>query len=271
MDNFPRSINGAIGGLTSKKHPIICGGEQGFGESSDCFTYVNGAWNSSPSMTSPRFGAAVTPYPKETHSLLVTGGYYAHSGNINTTEVLSDDGWQELSTHLPIVIAYHCMVLLNSTTIIIIGGYQDDDRNSPHTYFFNTENEEWSPGPDLLYGRSWPSCGKLQKESGSSEECVIVAGGESGTPSLISSVEILDFGGSDWKNGPSLPSAIWGASMVEVSGGVVLIGGNNGTALDTLYQLSHANSEWVLMPQKLKECRGYATAFLVPDEITNCN
>ena len=157
---------------------------------------------------------------------------------------------------------------------MVIGGWQDDSQNSPRTYFFNTENEEWSPGPDLLYGRSLHSCGKLQKESGSSEECVIVAGGENGVEYALNSVEILNFGATEWKTGPSLPSAIFGASVVELSsGGIVLIGGltDNGTLLDTLYQLSHANSEWVLMSQKLKEGRLLATAFLVPDEITNCN
>ena len=87
----------------------------------------------------------------------------------------------------------------------------------------------------------------------------------------MSSVEILDFGSSAWRTGPSLPFGISGASMVEdLFGGVVLIGGNNGKRLDTLYQLSHANSEWILMPQKLKVARQRAAAFFVRDEITNC-
>ena len=192
------------------------------------------------------------------------------SAESTTMEVLSDDGWQELSTHLPHAVGLHCMVLLNSTTVVIIGGWQAGYPDSPHTYFFNTENEKWTRGPGLLRGRIAHSCGKLRKDSGSSEMSIIVAGGLFSI--FLSSVEILDFGATEWRAGPSLPSGIQGASMVEVSsGGVVLIGGYNGTVLDTLYQLSHANSEWVLMPQKLKVGRSGATAFLVPDEITNCN
>ena len=125
----------------------------------------------------------------------------------------------------------------------------------------------WVAGPKLLAGRQLHRCGKLQKESGSSQESVIVAGGYGRT-----SVEILDNGASEWRTGPSLPYNIFGASMIEdSSGGVVLIAGRNGTDLNTLYQLPNANSEWILMPQKLKVARHFQTAFLIPDEITSCN
>ena len=114
LANFPRSISSAIGGLTSKRHPIICGGDHERSILNDCFTYVDGVWKVSSSLTSPRVGAAATTYPKETHSLFVTGGYDNNDiGNLDTMEVLSDDGWQELSTHLPTEIVSHCMVLLN--------------------------------------------------------------------------------------------------------------------------------------------------------------
>ena len=73
--------------------------------------------------------------------------------------------------------------------------------------------------------------------------------------------------------GFNLTVGIWAASMVEDKmGGVLLIGGNNKSLpLNTLYWLPHANSDWILLPQKLKISRSFATAFLVPDEITNCN
>ena len=269
LNIFPRRFDAAIGGLISNRNPLICGGCGWHGTTSisDCSLYEDGVWNSFQSMTTARCNAASSPspYPNGAHSLFVTGGY-----NLSTAEFLTERGWQKLSTYLPVTIALHCMVLLNSTTVLIIGGYQNGAGYSPNTLYFNAENEEWVQGPQLLKGRNVPSCGKLKKDSQSSEKSIIVVGGND--KGFISSVEILDVGASEWKSGPSLQYGILGASMVEDSfGGVILIGGDNGTTfLDSLYQLSHANSEWLLMPQKLKVGRRYATSFLVPDEITLC-
>ena len=185
-------------------------------------------------MTTPRDYAASSPspYPNRTHSLFVTGGMNSH-GSLNTVEVLTDGGWQQLQTSLPVNINSHCMVLLNSTTVLIIGGLQPGEAYSPNTYLFNSENEKWVVGPKLSFNRRDHSCGKLRKDSQTSEYSIIVAGGFNAT--YMSSVEILDVGASEWRTGPNLPLGIYGASMVEEpSGGVVLIGGSNGGAyLDT--------------------------------------
>ena len=272
LTNFPRKVYGTIGGLTSNKNPIICGGpDESTGQIiSDCSTYEDGVWSSFPSMTTPRnFAAASTSLSSDgAHSLFVTGGQ-DDSQDPYTSEVLSDDGWYQLATPLPV--KNHCMVLLNLTTVMIIGGMQGESNYSANTYFFNTDNGEWVAGPMLFSSKYYLSCGKILNDSQSHKESVIVAGGCDSYAS--SSVEILDLGASQWRKGPNLPIPICEASMVEDrSGGVVLIGGWNGTGyLDTLYQLSHSNSEWILMPQKLKFGRKWVTAFLVPDEITNCN
>ena len=251
-------------------------------DESVCFFYDHGVWNLYDTMNTPRLAPAAAtpfPYPNEAHSLFVTVGYNGPFGHLNTGEVLTDAGWQEFLPYLPVTIVGHCMVLVNSTTVLVIGGLQNDEESpSLKTFYFNTENGNWIDGPNLLSNRYRHSCGKLQEESESSQYSVIVAGGYNGPffshenqTYCMSSVEILDFGASAWRKGPSLPFGISGASMVEdLFGGVVLIGGNNGECLDTLYQLSHANSEWILMPQKLKVARQWATAFFVRDEITNC-
>ena len=269
MPNFPRAVEGSIGGLTSNKNPIICGGFNKNIYLSDCSTYEDGVWNKSMSMTTSRVYAAASqsPYPNRQQSLFVSGGYNNQDSDLNTTEVLSDQGWQELPFPLPVRSYYHCMVLFNSTTVLLIGGRQNGEPDSPNSFFFNTENEIWVEGPKLLSGRQIHSCGKLLKDNASSQFSVIVVGGRA-----KASVEILDVGATEWRNGPNLPFAIYEASMVEDTfGGILLIGGNNGTYLDTIFQLPRADSEWILMPQKLKVARSHATAFLVPGEITNCN
>jgi len=48
----------------------------------------------------------------------------------------------------------------------------------------------------------------------------------------------------------------------------VLIGGLG--YLDTLYRLSSLDSEWELLPQKLKIGRYQHTAFLIDKELTTC-
>ena len=267
---FPIPTSSAFGGLTSNRNPNICGGHD---LKRDCKTFENGVWTSSPSLNYERSNAAAvrSPYPNSTHSLFVTGGKYKNDQIDNTAEVLTDAGWQTLPTTLPVTIRDYCMVLLNLTTVLIIGGWQNDKYDSPDTFYFNTDKEKWIKGPMLKFGRSSHNCGKIQSDSQSSEFSVVVAGGWSKRIEHMSSVEVLDVRSSEWRAGPSLPIGINGASMVEDhSGGVLLIGGANGTFLGTIYRLAHANSGWILLPQKLKVARIFATAFLVPDEITNC-
>ena len=276
LTKFPRETFGAFGGLASNRNPIICGG---LGGSRNCQAYENGVWTSSLSFNYDRVGAATcpSPYPNATHSLFVTGGINIYRRDDSTAEVLTDSGWQTLPTSLPVSIYEHCMVLLNSTTVLMIGGMQNYTEYSPDTFYFNTDNEKWIEGPTLKAGRKYHSCGKIQSNSQSSEFSIIVAGGWD-TPNTgpTSSVVILDVGSSKWRTGPSLPLGISSSSMVEEPSGVVLlIGGNTFTPLDTplntIYKLRHANSKWTLLPQKLKVARYFATAFLVPDEITDCS
>jgi hypothetical protein len=63
-------------------------------------------------------------------------------GLLDTSEVLTDNGWQPFHLTLPMATESHCVVSLNSTTIMLIGGFENE-RNS---YYFNSDNEEWITG-----------------------------------------------------------------------------------------------------------------------------
>ena len=278
LTNLPVQNYEGIGGLAPNRNPIFCDVCDGLTDyrliPGHCYLYENGAWKFSPPRNSVRRFASISqsPYPNGTNNLFVTGGNNV-GGDLKTAEVLTDSGWQKLPSSLPVRIAKHCMVLLNSTTVLIIGGRQNKEDFSPNTFYFNTEYEKWIEGPKLMFGRMYHSCGMLQKDSQSLQSSVIVAGGR-GNIEILSTVEILDVGASDWRAGPNLPLPILSTSMVEgPSGGVLLIGGykNGHGLLKSIYKLSHANSEWVLMPQKLRAAAWRSTAFLVPDEITNCS
>ena len=202
------------------------------------------------------------------------------TGALSSLEIMTKDGWDLLLPSLPGSNLYGCMVLLNSTTAFLIGGVDGSESGiiySPNTLFLNTESssQEWVQGPTLNIGRDYHSCGRIRKDSSSHQFSVIVVGGGNKQP--LKSVEILDEGASEWRNGPDLPFGIRFGSLVEdPTGGVILVGGFSSfdnQYLQTLLRLSDAgdDAKWIEMPQKLKFGRNEHTSFLVPNNIVSCS
>jgi hypothetical protein len=269
--NFPATVSGAIGGLGFKGNPIICGGWQNGDFSNKCYSLENNEWVSSASMKSVRATAATAQL--QNGKLFVTGGY-GHS-NLNSAEILTENGWESNIPSLPVTIYHHCMVPVNSTTVMVIGGGQNG-QISGKTFYFTFGEESWTEGPELKIKRYGHSCGKIRRNNESQEMSIIVAGGDDGGSSYLSSVEILDEGSNEWQTGPELLIVITKSQMVEhQNGGVVLIGGQSSfdDKLDTLYQLPHGGQDavWIKMEQKMQTVRSSHTAILVPDNIVDCS
>ncbi len=204
--------------------------------------------------------------------LLVTGGYDDSASDLNSAEMLTEEGWESNIPSLPVTISAHCMVTVNSTTVMAIGGYQNGKR-SEKTLYFTFGEESWTEGPELKNKRTGHSCGKIRRNKESQEMSIIVAGGYDGS-SYLSSVEILHDGSNEGQTGPELPFGITDSQMVEDQyGGVVLIGGLSVVHLDTLYQLPHGGQDavWTKMEQKMKTGRFEHTAFLIPDNFADCS
>ncbi len=273
--NFPASVFAAIGGLGFKGNPILCGGYQiSKAHSNKCYSLEKNEWVSSASMNSVRAYAAAAQL--QDGKLLVTGGDddIAFDSDLNSAEMLTEEGWERNIPSLPVTIALHCMVTVNSTTVMVIGGRQND-QISGKTFYFTIGEESWTEGPALKIKRGLHSCGKIRRNKESQEMSIIVAGCYDGS-STLSSVEILDEGSNEWQKGPELPFGIRHSQMVEdQNGGVVLIGGilSSGDSLDTLYQLPHGGPDavWTKMEQKMNTGRYDHTAFLVPDNIVDCS
>ena len=271
--NLPAKVYATIGGLQFNENPIICGGRQNNISSNRCYSLENNNWVSSDSMNSVReFGAAAR---LQDGSLLVTGGYSGvGSAVLNSTEILTEEGWKnKIPLHLG-AIRYHCMVTVNSTTVMVIGGYQNGQL-SGKTFLYTFGEKSWIEGPDLKYKRQHHSCGKIKRDKDNQEMSIIVAGGWDGSSKLVS-VEILDEDSNEWQTGPELPCGIAASQMVEdQNGGVILIGGYSSSVdtLDTLYQLPHGDQDaaWIKMEQKMKTGRREHTAFLTPDNIADCS
>jgi hypothetical protein len=203
--------------------------------------------------------------------LLVTGGVDGSFSYLKSAEMLTEDGWESNIPSLPVTIAKHCMVTVNSKTVMGIGGDQNG-QTSGKTFYFTFGEESWTEGPELKNKRASHSCGKIRTNKESQEMSIIVAGGYAG--SRFSSVEILDEGFNEWQTGPELPFGIYRSQMVEdQNGGVVLIGRESVSSLDTLYQLPHGGQDavWTNMEQKMKTGRQQHTAFLIPDNIVDCS
>jgi hypothetical protein len=204
--------------------------------------------------------------------LLVTGGYDASFSDLNSAEMLTEEGWESNIPSLPVSIRSHCMVTVNSTTVMVIGGRQNGPDYSGNTFYYTFGEESWTEGPELKNKRGYHSCGRIRRDKDSQEMSIIVAGGWIG--SYLSSVEILDEDSNEWQTGPELPFGIYGSEMVEdQNGGFVLIGGKSSSVadLDTLYQLPHGGQDaaWTKMEQKLNTGRRFHTAYLVPDHIVD--
>ena len=274
LKNFPLAAYGSFGGLEFQDRPVICGGFDmtHLRYSLKCYSLESKEWI--PSVELNRFRVftdccSSSPFPSKTEKLFVIGGHNSQ----DSAEILTETGWKIISQPLPVLISRHCSVLVNSTTIMVIGGIQDG-LTSTNTFYFNSEKELWTSGPQLKHKRSIQSCKRIRKDRHGQQFSIVVAGGWDGT-SALSSVEILDEGSNEWRAGPELPFGIDTAQMVEdETGGVVLIGGasSSNNYLDTLFRLPHGgpDANWIQMDQKLTTGRNAHVAFLVPDNNVDC-
>ena len=155
---FPATVFKAIGGLGLKGNPILCGGAQNDADSNKCYSLENKKWVSSASMNSVRAFAAAAQL--QDGKLFVTGGYDGSQSDLNSAEMLTEEGWESNIPSLPVTIFRHCMVTVNSTTVMVIGGYQNGP-TSGKTFFFTFGEESWTEGTELKNKREGHSCGKI--------------------------------------------------------------------------------------------------------------
>ena len=272
IESFPE-LFGAVGVLGPNQRPLICGGSQNGVTENKCFILENGHWQLFSLMNEKRTLVAIAPLPylSDGFSAAVTGGTNGNK-SLNTFETLNQNLWHQSLIQMPQGVQQHCMVQINRTTIIVIGGGFNNTFHN-ETYLFNSDNEQWTPGPTLQVARRGLSCARIKTKKDQPYYNIIAVGGYNGA--RLSTVEILDDVTGNWRYGPALPvPRYYGALVEDPAGGVILIGGETSRYVwhDTLFRLSHAGPDamWFQMPQKLKNARTYLTSFLIPDEITNC-
>ncbi len=277
LPDMPLGLWGATGQLFQGKTPIICGGGNGADYRSDCHSFKNGTWNQIASLSEQKYWSASATflYGKD-EILLMTGG---KNGTELYSTVESFDGqiWnRETFTDLPESVFLHCLVKINNSMLLQIGGSYYSTQTGK-TYFFDINENKWLPGPTLKQPRQFHSCGVMNwinPETGTEEKIVVVVGGND-EGSDRKGVELLYLNDlqTGWVFGPSVLGTrrIYESRMIEFQNSVILIGGGYEDIDGThLYQLSSPTGQWKLLRPRLKEGRMSHVAFLVPDELVDC-
>jgi hypothetical protein len=279
LPNYPEIVGFNMGGLFNNTSPIICGGSYGTVQSF-CLILDQNTWIPAPAMLVPRTGASMTKYPSAKSSsdgdLMVLGGNNQYQGIPFTIEVFGSSGWVWVNAQLPGRIEFGCVISVNETTILYTGGNYDSKMSgSSETFWFDTINEKFSPGPTLNFARAFHGCGIIKD---SNKVHLIIAGGSDGK-NIFDSTEILELGSNNWLQGPKLPIPLQEAPMVEDhrKNRVLLVGGGDQLyqPLDKIYQLTAPltnTSQWEELPQKLVTARrALPVAFFIPDHFADCH
>ena len=273
LADVPRKLLRATGTLFDNSKPMYCGGYSIDLENPQCacYAYEQSQWVLVTEMPTCRYilsSADLKNQDDGRSRFVVAGGFNTVTTVTDVVEVYDGTSWQSLP-NLPYAVNGHCMVSINETTLVLIGGSE----HPSETYFYNSEYNQWLPGPRLLVERNRASCATvnwINPADGQLGQVVVVAGGY--RLGALSSVELLYINDIDsgWQAGPEMNKTAHNAVLVEYKNSLVLVGGLGTVDGKHLYQLSSPEGPWIEMEQTLPGTNIDHIAFLIPDEITDC-
>lgn len=272
LPTFPRSTLGAIGQLFKGHTPIICGGVF----HCECYTLSDGAWTLIEPLNTCRHYASSVLLSLQTgetidEHLVVIGGTKAPADVISSVEIFNGSSWLEgIIADRPKEQTQFCTVRINDTSLISLGGVSG---SAIETFFYNSVENQWTQGPNLMKQRNGLACGILNwlnPGTGANELVVVAASGDNLLDSELLFLQDYYQSGSGWVQGPALPAEAYSGSMVEYENSVILVGGSEGVDGYHLYKLDSPLGSWVEMKQTLKEKHDRGAAFLVPDDLVSC-
>lgn len=241
-----------------KGSPLICGGDRTL---TTCLA-MDGQynWNS--------FGIKTKKYRTSHLMVDIQGGGVAIMGGqwsrdteliVNETSYLLDTG------DVPIPrLENSCEVITDDGSMIITGGKGGED-NRKQVWLFNGTWTRLTDMPDS--GRYEHSCAFVNQGG---KRGVIVAGGSNGYQLLTSSL-FFNIDLNIWKTGPTLNHKRWGASLVNLSGRLFLLGGGDGrNYMTTVEELDVVKWTWRIEDSSLIYPRSDFSSLLVPRELFNC-
>jgi len=243
----------------------------------NCYVLRDNEWQSTASLSVCRRFSASAFISAASPKYVIAGGSKTNHGDQDIVESFDGKTWQMIES-LPKPVGEHCMVAINESVLLSIGGYNDGTKiRTSETHFYDFITNTWSPGPNLIMGRTGLSCATVNWKipNCQSQQIVVAVGGRNVSKGYSSDVEFLctDKNGSRWQSGPSLKNKTRLSALVEYKNTLILVGGEGprGVATQHLYQLSSPNGSWVEMRQTLKVARSGHVAFLIPEELTACH
>ena len=269
--DFPHTLTFTAGTLLGTDLPFFCGGSDGDEPRAECYVLWKREFIHATSMD----------HAKETTGmdlimdgfLVLAAGYDTAATNKFEMVSLTEN---KAMTSLPTSVSGHCVVQALETSIIVIGGY-DKAKMSPNneeytdaTHVFDFETEAWTPGPELINGRSGHTCSRIKVGQ---VPYVVVFGGYY-TPDTTDKVEILDLSTmSAWVQGPKMlePGRRYSSVTNPKGNGLIISGGIYTELKDTMYEFecqdSIDNCQWTKLEQKLEYARAGHISMLIPDSL----
>ena len=186
LPDLPTAKEGVTGGMLGDM-PLVIGGR-----GSDEVLQIDKVIIPFPSHLKENRGfAATTPFKQ---ALWVTGGVK----KIKSTELIQRDGSIVAGPELPVGAQQHAIVeVLPDEQYILIGG----DIHSKATYIFQSNNQRWTRGPDLIEGR-WGHTAGIIHDSVTHDPYIVVVGGFNG--GYLRSMEKMKLGSEKWDQGKQL-------------------------------------------------------------------
>ena len=207
------------------------------------------SWSPPLAMSSSRAWAASVLSQGQ---VVIMGGIDQNNVTLDSIEVIDikTRKSKKLELSLPSPLAGHCAVQLNSSHIFVAGGAGDGLAGFAEPADYSSKawvvgGGVWSHAGNMHHPRSLHSCSLL----GGVE--VVVAGGvgldKVGTRTVLDTVEIYNTVTGRWRKAGSLPSPVFGAGLLQLSGQIVMIGGRQeqgGQLLQTGGLVMYQQEEW---------------------------
>ena len=114
------------------------------------------------------------------------------------------------------------MINWHNNLVVLGGQTTDDDYYSKATYVYNGQSGKWTKGPDLLLGRRSHSAGILHDAITHDQYTVVVGGYHQ--PDILSSVEVLKSGSTEWAQGKHIKHSFAFCHSVEFDQFSLLLG-----------------------------------------------
>ena len=124
------------------------------------------------------------------NSLWVTGGG-GEDYLLSSTEYITKNGDTVRGPELPLALAGHTVVGINSTLSMLIGGTSDGQNAIDLTYYYDHFNQAWSNGPKLNIGRGFGHGTGTVTDLITKEKLVVVTCGSTDDEYILQSTEIL--------------------------------------------------------------------------------